>query len=188
MKANPRSRAPLFRPALSTALSSSLLAAMLAGCVPPPPPAGPAPTPAPNPPAYSAPRPAAPPVADWRDVPITPGEWTYAANASGSVASFAGGLFSMRCDVRSHAVTLARATPPATHSAAVSLGVTTSDTSRALSGQASPAGIAVTLPGSDRLLDSMALSRGRFAVTAQGAAPLYIPSWTEVTRVVEDCR
>lgn len=187
MKANPRSRAPLFRPALPTVLSSSLLAAMLAGCVPPPP-SGPAPTPTPQTPAYTAPRPAAPPVADWRDAPITPGDWTYAANASGSVANFAGGQFSLRCDLRSHAVTLTRTAPPGAQQAPASLGVTTADTSRALPAQASPAGIAVTLPGSDRLLDSMAFSRGRFAVTTHGAPPLYIPSWTEVTRVVEDCR
>jgi hypothetical protein len=34
----------------------------------------------------------------------------------------------------------------------------------------------------------MAFSKGRFAIEAGSAPPLYLPSWPEVTRVVEDCR
>lgn len=40
----------------------------------------------------------------------------------------------------------------------------------------------------DPLLDAMALSKGRFAVEVQGLPPLYLPSWAEVSRVIEDCR
>lgn len=40
----------------------------------------------------------------------------------------------------------------------------------------------------DTLLDAMAFSKGRFAVEPAGGAPLYLPAWPEVTRVVEECR
>lgn len=189
MKANPRSRAPRFRslplPFPLAALSSSLLAALLTACVPPPP-TTPAPRQTAAPYPAARPVPAAPAPADWRDAPITPGDWTYAANPAGSAASFANGLVTLRCDLRSHAVTLTRAAAPSGRPA--SLGVTTSDTTRTLAAQASPAGLAATLSGRDRLLDSMAFSRGRFAVATAGEPTLYVPSWSEVSRVVEDCR
>ncbi len=40
----------------------------------------------------------------------------------------------------------------------------------------------------DPLLDAMALSKGRFAVEVEGMRTLYLPAWTEVSRVIEDCR
>lgn len=46
---------------------------------------------------------------------------------------------------------------------------------------------AVVAP-SDPLLDAMALSKGRFAVEVEGLPTLYLPSWAEVSRVIEDCR
>jgi hypothetical protein len=44
------------------------------------------------------------------------------------------------------------------------------------------------LPSRDPLLDAMAFSKGRFAIETPGLPTLYIPSWPEVTRVIEDCR
>jgi hypothetical protein len=46
---------------------------------------------------------------------------------------------------------------------------------------------AVVAP-SDPILDAMALSKGRFAVETEGLATLYLPTWAEVSRVIEDCR
>lgn len=40
----------------------------------------------------------------------------------------------------------------------------------------------------DPLLDAMALSKGRFAVEVEGQPTLYLPSYAEVSRVIEDCR
>jgi hypothetical protein len=40
----------------------------------------------------------------------------------------------------------------------------------------------------DPLLDAMAFSRGRFMIEVAGLPPLYLPSWPEVSRVIEDCR
>jgi len=51
-----------------------------------------------------------------------------------------------------------------------------------------PAALAVSLAARDPLLDAMAFSRGRFAVETAGLPTLYVPSWTEVSRVIEDCR
>lgn len=50
------------------------------------------------------------------------------------------------------------------------------------------ADLATTLSARDSLLDAIALSRGRFAVEAAGLPTLYLPSWAEVSRVIEDCR
>ena len=48
--------------------------------------------------------------------------------------------------------------------------------------------LAVTLDARDPLLDAMAFSRGRFAIEVAGQPALYLPSWSEVGRVIEDCR
>jgi hypothetical protein len=40
----------------------------------------------------------------------------------------------------------------------------------------------------DPLLDAIALSKGRFAVEVEGETTLYLPTWAEVSRLVEDCR
>jgi hypothetical protein len=53
----------------------------------------------------------------------------------------------------------------------------------------SPAGwIVAALPVRDPVLDAMAFSRGRFALEAAGEPTLYLPSWPELSRVIEDCR
>jgi hypothetical protein len=55
---------------------------------------------------------------------------------------------------------------------------------------ASPAGRETLVSFDPRapMLDAMAFARGRFAVEAEGLSPLYLPSWPEVARVIEDCR
>lgn len=163
------------------------LLALLAGCVPsaPPPAPQPEPRPAPAPPPPAAP---APP-ADWRDAPITAGGWAYRPDPTGATAMFgragAEAGFVARCDRAGRAVTLSIAgTAPAT------LAITTSTSRRALpagplAGQ--PGRVGATLPASDRFLDDMVYSRGRFMVQA-GGAMLLIPSWPEFARAIEDCR
>ena len=51
-----------------------------------------------------------------------------------------------------------------------------------------PGWITAQLRASDPILDAMAFSRGRFALDVAGLAPLYLPAWPEVARVIEDCR
>ncbi|MDF2638378.1 MAG: hypothetical protein K0R64_1362 [Novosphingobium lindaniclasticum] len=185
MKANPRRRThahsfsrTLSRRLLATAPLTAL--ALLAACVPASKPPAPAPRPVPTP---AAPPPlAAPPPADWRDAPRTPGDWRL---TSPGIASFADGVFGIRCNRASSTISLFRS---GAASAPVSLTIATSDTTRALTARPVSGGVQVDLPARDGLLDSMAFSRGRFAVQAQGMQPLYVPSWTEISRVIEDCR
>lgn len=125
----------------------------------------PTPTPAPVPAAGS----------DWRDWPVTPGNWSYRREAAGSVAIYGvgAGLFSIRCDSAGGRLILTRTgvTAPLT--------LRTSSTERTVVGP---------LPASDQLLDAMGYSRGRFIVETPGMSPLVIPAWPEVLRVAEDCR
>ena len=157
----------------------------LAACVrpsaPPPAPAPVRPAPAPAP----APTPA-PLASDWRDWPITPGNWSYRADPGGSTALFgtpgSEPRLTLRCDRQAQRLILSR--PDS--GAATSLTIRTTSTVRALPVQ--PGTLSVTFAPRDPLLDAMAFSRGRFLVEAAGAPYLAIPAWAEVARVTEDCR
>lgn len=168
-----------------------LLVGLLAGCVAPrlaPPPSAPA-----RPAGPPLPRPVPPPQPaseDWRDVPLTPGRWTYATEPGGSAARFGGGAaqFVIRCTLAERTVTLSRegaATPPAPL-----FDVTTSAGRQSLRAEPLPdrPGATVVLRAADPLLDGIAFSRGRFVVAVTGAPRLVIPAWPEFARVVEDCR
>jgi hypothetical protein len=48
--------------------------------------------------------------------------------------------------------------------------------------------LSAAIAAGDPLLDAMALSKGKFAVETAGLPPLFLPSWAEVSRVIEDCR
>ena len=157
---------------------SSALLALLAGCAAPTR-APPAPPPAPRPiePPRPSPTPPPPPTQDWRDIALTPGDWSYAADAGGSEARFGdtAAELTLRCDAQRRQLLLRRA------GTAAGLVVRTSFGRRSL-----PAGAA--LAASDPLLDQIAFTRGRFTVEAQGAPMLVLPAWPEPARVIEDCR
>lgn len=138
----------------------------------------PAPAPAPDrsPPVRQAPPrlfeplpPVGPDAADWRDGPLTPGDWSYADGE----ARYAG--FSLRCDPARRAIVLSRA------GAAGPLRLRTTYGEHVLAP-------GTALPADDPRLDEMAFSRGRFAIEAAGAVTLVLPAWPEPARVVEDCR
>jgi hypothetical protein len=172
---------------------AAALAAVVASCAaPPPPPRPPAPAPRPT---YAPPPPAPlppPPAADWRDRPITPGTWTWSPYGGASSARFGepGGatLIEFRCDRASGNVLMIR---PGTGADPTVTSVTTTTVSQPLSahptGGATPL-LVVSIHSRDPLLDAIVFSRGRFAVETQGLTPLYLPTWPEVARVVEDCR
>ena len=130
------------------------------------------------------PRPAAAP-ARWLDASATPGDWRWAMENGQSVARFAEGQLVLRCDPAQRLVTLIRS---GAGEGAVPLVIATSSMSRALSADGISGTISAKLAASDSLLDAMAFSRGRFAVETGGLPTLYVPSWPEVSRVVEDCR
>lgn len=164
----------------------------LAGCstVVPPAPA-PAPPPVPVPTPAPAPVPTPPPASsDWRDWPAARGDWSYRQDGQGTIALF--GLradqpeLSLRCDRATRQVQIARR-----GAAAGPITIRTSTTARSLAARPTPGAqpyVAVTLPATDPILDAMGYSRGRFVVEMPPLAPLVVPSWAEVQRVVEDCR
>jgi len=186
MKANRRLRTPVI---LAAALAATLTASCSDHRVVP------SPTPTTTARPFPSPRPVpARPSADWRDAPVTPGNWTWAMEGNISVARFAGNALVLQCDRNAGTVTLLREAAGLRDGAAggqVPITVMTTTLTRGLTGtaRALPAPtIAVTLPARDGLLDAMAFSRGRFAIETAGLAPLYVPSWPEVSRVIEDCR
>lgn len=157
---------------------------VLAGCAGAPkvvPRAAPRPVPVYVPP----PPPPAPLPSDWRDWPYTPGDWRYARDARGSVATFGAGAFVIRCDPAANVVVLSRSAAAA---APLPMTVRTSSTLRTLTTQPTGAGLVVSLTPRDGLLEAMAFSRGRFVVEQPGLPALVLPSWAEIGRVTEDCR
>lgn len=116
---------------------------------------------------------------DWRDLPLTPGTWSYADG----VARFADGgqpLLLMRCDRDARIVEIEQPLGRA--------GTLTLITSYGATDLPTPEGARARIPAADPLLDRIAFSRGRFSVQASGAPQLVVPSWAEVSRVIEECR
>jgi hypothetical protein len=169
-----------------------LAALLIAGCVPrvvPPPAPAPAPAPAP-PPAAPTPAPAPAPTltGDWRDWPLTPGEWRYRRTAGGGVSSFgvpgATPSVTLTCDRATRRLTLVRA---GASSAAMTI-VTTSTTRTVPSRPDGAGGTAASVAATDSLLDAIGYSRGRFVIQQAGLPTLVVPAWPEIERVTEDCR
>ena len=162
---------------------------LLAGCVPP----GAPPATEELPPPTLRPVPVRPtpvaPVADWRDLPRTPGDWQYRGLAGGSAATYgargAAPVATLTCDRAAGQVTMlfANARP-----VAGSVTIRTTSTQRTLNVQPMAGGVGVALPASDRLLDAIGFSRGRFVVEGAPVGRLVLPAWAEVLRVTEDCR
>ena len=161
-----------------------------------------APTPPPRPattapPPIAAPAPVAPSPApayrgDWRDWPLTPGDWVYRQDARGSIALYgprgADAELTLRCD-RNAAVIFVSRRGAAPGNAPMT--VRTSSLVRAVATQptgGSPAYMAASLPVRDALLDAMGFSRGRFVIEQATLPTLVVPAWPEILRVVEDCR
>jgi hypothetical protein len=162
----------------------------LSACVP-----APEPTPVPAPAPAPAPAPTQPPAppftGNWMDAPLTPGDWTYRDGPGDTTIALFGAspdkpVFSIGCYQAGRVVTLARYEPVAPAPFRV-LTETREGSLVTRSTQPGPVTIA-EIPAMDGLLDAMAFSKGRFAVSTEGRPTLYIPSYPEVTRVIEDCR
>lgn len=149
----------------------------------------PSPTPTPRPTAAPLP-PAQRPAADWRDAPIAPGDWRWSSEDGQSTARFAGNALVLRCN-RSNATVTIQRNGGTGDGSDVAMTITTTTTSRPVLAKAlagNPPAVAASLGARDSLLDAIAYSRGRFAVNVASLPPLYVPSWPEVSRVIEDCR
>ena len=118
------------------------------------------------------------------------GSWLYSAVAGGSNASFLDTAgrpqLTIHCTRAARRVRIAK---PATGAAPFLLMWTTS-MSRNVPASFDPATalLSADLSAYDPLLDALAFSRARIAVTVSGGAQLVVPNWPEVERVIEDCR
>lgn len=162
----------------------------IAACVPAPRAAPPVQT-RPSQPPVAAPLPPPPP-ADWQDAPQTPGDWRYRRVEGGTFAEFGGGAaspaFGLGCMSNSRQVVLIRHGAQAAASTAMTVRAETASRTLPTTRATGQQGTSAALSATDPLLDAMALSKGRFAVEVAGSPPLYLPSWAEVSRVIEDCR
>jgi hypothetical protein len=165
----------------------------VASCVGPPPAPQPVAVPKPQPKTVApAPQPPAvtQPAGHWLDWPAAPGSWVYRRDDRGSIALYgpagADALVTLRCDKGRNSLFLSRA-----GSAGGQLTVRTSSTSKTLAVQptgGTPAYVAAALTPTDPILDAMAYSRGRIALEVNGTQNVAIPVWSEIGRVIEDCR
>ncbi|MBA4308411.1 MAG: hypothetical protein C0429_16915 [Sphingopyxis sp.] len=169
-------------------LFASLLA--LSACASPPPAPPPAPVAKPAPVVTPAPAPQRP-KGSWLDWPLEAGDWVYRRDERGSLGLFGptgqNATVTLRCDTTRRRLYLARAGA----GAAARMTVRTSSSLKELTASptgATPPYLAVEILPTDPILDAMAFSRGRIALEVEGQQPIAIPSWTEITRIVEDCR
>ncbi len=130
------------------------------------------------------------------DAPATPGDWSYRPMPGGSQAVFGSAAqqpdFILQCSRAQRVIALVRMGSAAEP---VPLRVLTETQTTVLTAapdrspdRGAPAGLVASVNANDPLLDAMALSKGRFGVEVAGLPTLYLPSWPEVTRVIEDCR
>jgi hypothetical protein len=162
----------------------------LGACVAPPPPSAPKPAPV-TPPVTTAPAPAPRLTGDWNDWPFTPGDWTYRRDARGSIGLFGvmgqNARVTLRCDVQAGKLYLSREGS----GSAQRMIIRTSSMMKEFAARptgGTPAYVATEITPSDPILDAMAFSRGRVLVDVDGQQPTVLPSWAEITRIVEDCR
>jgi hypothetical protein len=126
----------------------------------------------------------------WRTAPLTAGSWAYRETATGSEAVFTDARVTRRlvvkCSRTTRRVTLSVASPIP----AAAMAVATTEAERSLPSVFDAQGfqIVAEVGAQDPVLDAIAFSRGRFAITVAGGAALVVSAWPEITRSIEDCR
>lgn len=169
-------------------LAISVLA--LSSCVAPPPPLVQQPAPAPKPILAPPPQPTKS-AGEWTDLPLAIGDWVYRRDDRGSVALFGpsgqNALITLRCDTARGRIYLAREGAGTNSRMVVRTSSSLKEFNASPTG-GTPAYRATEILPTDPILDAMALSRGRIAIETEGQPTTIIPSWAEITRIVEDCR
>ena len=151
-------------------------------------------TPAPSAPPVAKPAAAVPAAPAWEQMAVSPGTWAYRPDPQWPVALFgqpgAQASFAVRCDRALRRILLQRAVrQPFDVAAQMTIRSTTAEVSYPTSVLAwAPTYLTVEIAASEPLLDAMAISRGRILISVSGQTPLVLPSWVELTRVIEDCR
>ena len=127
---------------------------------------------------------------DFNTARFAPGSWGYQSTAGGSMARFVDTTGTARLVLECTRATRRVSVSLTSTAPAASLSLWTSIASRNLPARFEANAMRVTaeLPAYDALLDAIAFSRGRIAVTMPGGVPLVVPAWPEAARTVEDCR
>ena len=138
-----------------------------------------------------APAPVAPPaIPDLSTATPISGNWTYAATADGSDATYLN--LTAQPQVTVHCARALRRVTISKPAAGVApfLSIWTSTQSRSLPASYNPATgrLSADVTAYDPLLDAIAFSRGRFGVGIAGQPIGVVPAWPEPARVIEDCR
>lgn len=129
-------------------------------------------------------------VADYSTATPLGGNWSYVLTADGSEATFlnasAQPQLTIHCARATRRVSIAK---PAS-AAAPFIGIWTSSQSKSAPASFNPATNRLTADfgAYDAFLDALVFSRGRAAFSVGAAPPLIVPVWSEISRVIEDCR
>jgi hypothetical protein len=128
--------------------------------------------------------------ADWRTGALTAGGWAYRETATGSEAAYTDARVTRRIVVKCSRMTRRVSLAVTSQVTAASITVATTEGERSLAATFDPQGfqIVADLPAMDAILDAIAMSRGRFAVSVPGGAALVVPAYPEIARSIEDCR
>jgi hypothetical protein len=117
------------------------------------------------------------------------GNWTYSNDPRSSTARFGvtpqSTIFSIQCDRGQRAIILSVARSGAATGSVVTLRA--SSTMKSYTAESGGNVAVVRIAAGDPILDAIAFSRGRFGVVLDGVERS-LPTWPELTRVVEDCR
>lgn len=134
---------------------------------------------------------------EWRALQRAPGDWSWSESEGRSRAEFGeatgaqaqaqaqGWQFAIVCASEFARISLIRRAP-STDGAI--FDVWTTHENRRYQARHEDRAAVITFEAADDILDAIALSRGHFGIAVEGTEPLLIPSWSEVTRVIEDCR
>ena len=96
--------------------------------------------------------------------------------------------FALACNPRAKTVQMMRYYPGTARTGPVTIRTETASRTINATPAANGDALMVSLTARDALLDTMALTKGRFAVETPDSPTLYLPAWAEVSRVIEDCR
>jgi hypothetical protein len=130
----------------------------------------------------------------WDVAPLTPGDWRYEKDATGSIARFGSlavpSVASLRCERATRQITLSVKAIPIVGPTQISVVVRTTAGDVTWVGEIVRDGefANASAPASYSGLDWIAYSRGRISVEGSGMPRLILPVWAEVSRVIEDCR
>ena len=118
------------------------------------------------------------------------GSWAYSPTSGGSEATFSNAAGAPQMTIRCTRANRRIALMKAASSASPTMWVWTSSQQKNLAAtyDASAGRVSAELGAYDPLLDAIASSRGRIGFSTSGVAALILPPWSEVGRVIEDCR